>query len=131
MIRELQLSALVFLGAGLGGVFRHLVNRSVPLAVSLQFPAATMLVNAIGCLAMGLIAGWFALRGEGGGQGARLFLTTGLLGGFTTFSAFSLDAATLIERGALGQAGLYVAGTLVLTLAGVFAGLAASRALFA
>jgi len=129
MLRELQLIAVVFAGAGLGGSLRHLVNRAVPLAVSLHFPLSTLLVNAVGSFAMGLLAGWFAHRGQGGDQALRLFLTTGVLGGFTTFSAFSLDAAVIWERGALGTAFAYVAGTLILTLAGVFAGLAVMRAL--
>ncbi len=73
---------------------------------------------------MGLIAGWFAFRTDVGlTQHTRLFLTTGILGGFTTFSAFSLDAALLWERGAAGAAATYVAGSVVLSIAAVFAGL--------
>ena len=71
---------------------------------------------------MGLIAGWFALKGDAP-QAARLFLTTGILGGYTTFSAFSLDAALLYERGELGHAALYVIGSVVLSVGGLFAGL--------
>jgi CrcB protein len=71
---------------------------------------------------MGLIAGWFALRADAS-QGVRLFLTTGILGGYTTFSAFSLDAALLYERGQFGAAAFYVIGSVVLSIGGLFAGL--------
>jgi len=75
---------------------------------------------------MGLLAGWFALRGEAP-QALRLFLATGILGGFTTFSAFSLDVALLWQRGEPGMAALYIGASVVLSLAGVFAGLALIR----
>lgn len=127
MARELYLGVLVFLGAGLGGAMRHGVNRLVPLMTKLDFPFATLTVNVAGCFVMGLLAGWFALRADAIGQEWRLLLTTGVLGGFTTFSAFSLDAALLWERGALGLAGLYVGATVILTLAAVFAGLGVVR----
>lgn len=127
MARELYLGVLVFLGAGLGGALRHGVNRLVPLMTKLDFPFATLAVNVAGCFVMGLLAGWFTLRANAVSQEWRLLLTTGVLGGFTTFSAFSLDAALLWERGALGLAGLYVGATVILTLAAVFAGLAVVR----
>jgi CrcB protein len=129
MGRELTSAVLVFFGAGLGGVLRHLVNRAVPIAVSAQFPLSTFLVNAIGCFAMGALAGWFAFRGEASTQPLRLFLATGVLGGFTTFSAFSLDAAVLWQRGAGAVALAYVAGSVGAALIGVVAGLALMRAL--
>lgn len=113
---------IVFLGAGIGGTMRHGVNLAVTRAFGTHFPLGIMVINVAGCLAMGLIAGWFALRGQAG-QEWRLFLTTGILGGFTTFSAFSLDAAVLWERGELGLAALYVGGSVALSLAAVFAGL--------
>ncbi len=71
---------------------------------------------------MGLVAAHFAFKGEAS-QIWRLFLTTGILGGYTTFSAFSLDAALLYERGAIGLAALYVLASVVLSIAGLFAGL--------
>ena len=71
---------------------------------------------------MGALAGWFALRADPG-QSWRLFLTTGILGGFTTFSAFSLDAAVLYQRGELTLGGLYVLASVSLSIAGLFAGL--------
>jgi fluoride exporter len=121
MGRELYLTLLVFLGAGVGGVLRH--------GVSLQFPLSTLLVNIAGCFAMGVLTGWFAFRGEAASQHLRLLLTTGVLGGFTTFSAFSLDTALLWERGAYGAASFYVASSVACSLVGVFAGLALMRAL--
>jgi len=78
---------------------------------------------------MGLLAGWFAFRGEGGGQSLRLFLTTGILGGFTTFSTFSLDAALFWERGQpWGMVG-YVSGSVLAAVMGLFVGLALVRSL--
>ena len=75
---------------------------------------------------MGLLAGYFAFKGDAS-QHWRLFLTTGILGGYTTFSAFSLDAALLYERGELGLAALYVLASVALSIGGLFAGLALVR----
>ena len=112
----------VFAGAGLGGLLRHLVNRAA-VSYGSSFPWwSTLFVNITGSFALGLLAGWFAYRGEAS-QTARLFLTTGILGGYTTFSAFSLDAALLVERGETASAVLYIVGTVVCAIAGVFAGL--------
>lgn len=129
MMRETYLTAVVFLGAGFGGAARHLVNRAVPLSISMHFPLSTLLVNVIGSFAMGVLAGWFAFRGEASGQTVRLLLTTGVLGGFTTFSAFSLDAALLWQRGAASMALVYVLGTVLASLISVFTGMALMRAL--
>jgi CrcB protein len=113
---------VVFLGAGIGGALRHGVN-SAALRLGLgAFPFHTLFVNAAGSLAMGLIAGWFALRG-GVPQLWRLFLTTGVLGGFTTFSAFSLETVLLWERGEAGAALAYGAASVAAALAGLAAGL--------
>jgi CrcB protein len=120
---------LVFLGGGLGSILRHVVNQVSASLFGLNFPYGTLLVNIFGSLAMGWIAGWFAFRGEGG-QMLRLFLTTGILGGFTTFSAFSLDVALLWERGQTWHAAFYVAGSIVASIAAAFAGLATMRMLF-
>jgi CrcB protein len=121
-------SMVVFCGAGLGGVLRHAANCA-GLVLGVAFPWSTLFVNVTGCLIMGLLAGWFTFRGEGNGQAFRLFLTTGVLGGYTTFSAFSLDAALLWERGQLGLMALYVGSSVVATLVGVFAGLGIMRSL--
>ena len=118
---------IVFLGGGLGAMLRHGVNLLVARLVGTSFPWNTFLINITGSLVMGLIAGWFALK-AGASQDWRLFLTTGILGGYTTFSAFSLDAALLYERGELGQAAFYVVGSVLLSIAGLFAGLWLVRA---
>jgi CrcB protein len=126
----MQSAVLVFLGAGLGGALRHGVNLLALRVLGSGFPWGTFAVNVVGSLAMGLIAGWLAFRaGEAWSQPLRLFLTTGVLGGFTTFSAFSLDVALLWERGEAGLAAVYVAGSVVLSVAGLFAGLAIVRSL--
>jgi len=114
---------LVFLGGGLGAMLRHGVNvAAARLLPGVAFPFGTLAVNITGSLAMGLIAGWLALKGEAS-PSWRLFLTTGILGGYTTFSAFSLDAALLYERGETGLAAAYVLGSVVLSIGGLFAGL--------
>ena len=119
---------IVFLGAGIGGAARHGVNVAAVRLLGYNFPYGTLAVNIAGSIMIGLLAGWFAHKGDPG-QAWRLFLTTGILGGFTTFSAFSLDAALLYERGQLGMAALYVAASVVVALAGLFAGLFLVRAL--
>lgn len=121
---------IVFLGAGLGGAGRHGVNVLAARFFGTAFPAGTLAVNVIGCLAMGLVAGIFAFRGHLPNE-MRLLLATGVLGGFTTFSAFSLDVALLWERGETGLAAFYVGLSVVLSLLAVAAGLALSRALLA
>jgi len=119
---------LVFLGSGIGGAARYGVNVWSLKAFGAGFPAGTLIVNVVGGLAMGLIAGWLAFRAAAPwSQDLRLFLTTGILGGFTTFSAFSLDAVTLIERGDYGTAALYVVLSVVLSIAAVAVGLAVIR----
>ena len=113
---------IVFLGGGLGAAFRHGVNVGVGRTLGTAFPYATLIINVTGSILMGLIAGYFAFR-SGASQHVRLFLTTGILGGYTTFSAFSLDAALLYERGELTAAALYVVLSVVLSILGLFAGL--------
>src|SRR5262245_35454849 len=103
---------LVFVGGGLGAMLRHGVNLATARLVGTAFPWSTFIINVTGSLAMGVIAGWFALKSDAS-QGWRLFLTTGILGGYTTFSAFSLDAALLYQRGEMGQAIFYVIGSVV------------------
>ncbi|MEI8145355.1 MAG: fluoride efflux transporter CrcB [Alphaproteobacteria bacterium] len=119
---------LVFLGAGLGGAARHGVNLWSLQTFGPHFPAGTFLVNVVGSFLMGLIAGWFAFRADmTGAAEIRLFLTTGVLGGFTTFSAFSLDSIVLIERGDYMSAAVYIMGSLVLSIAALAVGLAVVR----
>ena len=115
--------AIVFVGAGIGGALRHGVNVGAARLFGLGFPMGTLIVNVVGSLVMGLFAGYFAYR-TGIPQHARLFLTTGVLGGFTTFSAFSLDVALLMERHAYGLAAAYAGLSVVASLAALFAGMA-------
>src|SRR5258707_864476 len=117
---------LVFIGGGLGSTPRHLVNVITPRLLGTAFPYHTFIVNISGSIVMGLIAGYLAFRGEAS-QPWRLFLMTGVLGGYTTFSAFSLDAVLLYERGAIGLALFYVLGSVVFSIAGLFASLALVR----
>ena len=117
---------LVFFGGGLGATLRHFVNVSCARCMGTGFPWGTFIINITGSTVMGLIAGYLAFKGEAS-QPWRLFLMTGILGGYTTFSAYSLDAALLYERGELGLAALYVLGSVVLSIAGLFAGLALVR----
>lgn len=119
---------LVFIGGGLGSMLRHAVNQASAAMLGVRFPYGTLFVNVIGSLAIGLAAGWFTFRGDSG-QLLRLFLTTGILGGFTTFSAFSLDAAVLWERGQAVSAALYVIGSVTAAIIAVFVGLALMRSL--
>jgi fluoride exporter len=117
---------LVFIGGGLGSTLRHVVNIVCQRLLGTNFPYHTFIINITGSTIMGLIAGYLAFKGEAA-QSWRLFLMTGVLGGYTTFSAFSLDAAVLYERGAVGLTLLYVLGSVVLSILGLFAGLALVR----
>ena len=117
---------LVFIGGGLGSSLRHTINLSSAKLFGTAFPYHTFIINITGSTVMGLIAGYLAFKGEAS-QPWRLFLMTGILGGYTTFSAFSLDAALLYERGEFGLAILYVLGSVVLSLGGLFGGLALVR----
>jgi CrcB protein len=121
-----MLSLIVFVGAGLGGVMRHAVNLFAARMFGYEFPFGTLIVNVAGSFLMGLLAGFFAYR-TGISQHFRLFLTTGILGGFTTFSTFSLDAALLIERHSYNWAAAYVVGTVMASLVAVFVGIAIFR----
>src|ERR1700712_2400697 len=117
---------LVFIGGGVGSSLRHLINVVSIRSLGTAFPYGTFIINVTGSTVMGLIAGYLAFKGEAA-QSWRLFLMTGILGGYTTFSAFSLDAALLYERGEIALALFYVLGSVVLSLVGLFAGLALVR----
>jgi fluoride exporter len=122
---------IVVVGAGLGGGFRHGINVAVArLLPGLGFPLATLIINVLGSFLMGVLAEGFALRGAAG-HPARLFLTTGMLGGFTTFSTFSLDAISLYQRGEMVAAAFYVAASVATGLVGLVAGVALVRAVLA
>jgi len=119
---------LVFIGGGLGAVSRHLSAMAVMRASGPGFPWGTMVVNIVGSLAMGLLIAWLARRSSGDAD-LRLLLATGFLGGFTTFSAFSLDAVTLYERGALTAAAAYVIASVTVSILALFGGLWLARQL--
>ena len=121
-----MLYLIVFLGAGIGGALRHGVNVAAARLFGYGFPFGTLIVNIAGSFLMGLLAGYFAFR-PGINQHMRLFLTTGVLGGFTTFSAFSLDTVLLLERHAFGLAAGYVVGSVAASLSALFFGLAIFR----
>jgi CrcB protein len=125
-VRQVTGYILVFIGGGLGSTLRHIINMVSARLLGTAFPYHTFIINITGSTVMGLIAGYLAFKG-GNSQPWRLFLMTGILGGYTTFSAFSLDAAMLYEKGEIGLALLYVVGSVVLSIAGLFAGLALVR----
>ncbi len=126
----MQAVLIVFFGGGLGAVLRHLVNVGCARACGTSFPWGTMTVNVFGSFVMGLLAAWLFLKaGEDRTEPLRLFLATGILGGFTTFSAYSLDAVLLWERGAVAAAALYATGSVILSVSALIAGLAVVRAL--
>lgn len=122
---------LVALGGAAGSVARYLTGVGALRWIGLRAPwQSTFIVNVVGGLAMGLLIGWLAHRGGAGQERARLFLAVGVLGGFTTFSSFSLDAALMIQRRDYGLAGAYVAGSVLLSISALFAGLIVARRLF-
>ena len=126
----LAASLYVALGGALGAWLRYLTamawSRAIGPAAAAAFPWATLSVNAVGSLLMGLLTGWLLRHGDQG-EGWRLLLGVGVLGGFTTFSAFSLDLVQMIERGQLGSALVYSAVSLAVGVAALFAGLALIR----
>ena len=115
----------VALGGALGAVGRYLVGLSLKTASG--FPWATMSVNILGSLLMGLVIGWLS-RQNGGSDGLRLFVAVGILGGFTTFSAFSMDLFTLLERRDIAATVLYLGGSLLGGLVAFIIGFMALRA---
>src|SRR6478672_7128851 len=117
---------IVFLGGGLGAALRHGVNLTSARLLGTAFPFATLFENVTGSFVMGLLAAYFAFKGDAS-QHWRLFFTTGILGGYTTFSAFSLDVALHYERGELALTALYILLSVGLAIGGLFAGLAVVR----
>lgn len=128
----LAASLYVALGGGVGAWLRFLVGRGWTAALGPvragAFPYGTLTVNVLGSLLMGALVGWLARHGSHG-EGTRLLLAVGVLGGFTTFSSFSLDVVTLLERGQAGVAVFYAAASVLAGVAGLFLGLLAMRSL--
>ncbi|WP_350334679.1 fluoride efflux transporter CrcB [Coralliovum pocilloporae] len=121
---------LVALGGAFGASLRYLSGVAALKLVGPGFPWGTVFVNAVGSLVMGVFIGLLALKFSDNTE-LRLFVATGLLGGFTTFSAFSLDAVTLWARGAMMEAALYVFGSVVVAIGFLVVGLLLSRQIFA
>ena len=116
---------LVFLGGGIGAALRHGVNRAA-FAFGPSFPFGTLFVYVTGSLLLGVLSGLFLQKGDAS-QELRLFLTTGILGGFTTFSAFSLDAALMWQRGDYATLSAYLASSVALSIGALFLGMTAVR----
>ena len=114
---------LVGIGGAIGSIARYGSGVLVGRVWSSSFPLATMLVNIAGSLIMGLFIGWLARSTPAWQADARLFFAVGVLGGFTTLSSFSLDTVVLLERGEIGQAALYLAVSVAVSIAALFAGL--------
>jgi len=117
---------LVFVGGGIGAALRHGVNVTLARWLGMHFPFHTLFENVSGSIVMGLLAGYFITAG-GTPQSIRLLLTTGILGGYTTFSAFSLDTVLLIERDQYGLALIYVAASVLAAIGGVALGIQVIR----
>ena len=125
----MRLLLLATIGGALGSGARHLVNVAMTRAFGPNFPWATLTVNVAGSFLMGFFVDMI-LRRFGGSIEMRTFLATGILGGFTTFSAFSLDISNLIGRGDSAAAIGYILASVVISLLALYAGLALSRGLF-
>ena len=118
---------VVFVGGGVGAALRHGVNRAACAWLGSAFPYGTLFVNLLGGLLMGIVAGLFLVR-TGISEESRLFLTTGLLGGFTTFSAFSLEASLMWQRGDYSSLIAYAVASVLLSVMALFIGLSLVRA---
>lgn len=119
---------VVFLGSGIGGALRHGINQLFTHEFGTKFPYGILAINVMGSLLLGLLAGYFAFKGEAS-QHWRLFLTVGICGGFTTFSTFTQDAVLLIERGEIALSGLYIFLSVALSVLCFFAALWAMKQL--
>lgn len=113
---------LVAAGGAIGASLRHLSGIVALRIMGLGFPWGTLFVNVLGSLLMGLFVAWMTKK-SGVSNDMRFFVATGILGGFTTFSAFSLDVANMIERGEMGGAFAYISASVIISLVAVFIGL--------
>jgi fluoride exporter len=117
---------IVACGGAIGAGLRHVVNSVALRLFGAAWPVGTLTVNVVGGFLLGLLAGWLALKASGG-EASRLFLATGVLGGFTTFSAFSLETVLLWERGEALAAVIYVLASVGLSILALLGGLALVR----
>ena len=122
----MRLILAIALGGAVGATARHVFAAQVTRLVGGGFPWGILVVNVLGSFVLGVLAEGFALRWNAPLE-VRAFLTVGILGGFTTFSSFSLDAMLLIERGQWAAAALYMLGSVVLAVGGLFCGLVLMR----
>lgn len=122
---------LVALGGAIGASLRHGAGLAAVRLAPDGWPWATFLVNVTGSLAMGVVIGWLVFKGAESGQNMRLFLATGVLGGFTTFSAFSLEVAEMMRSGALAKAAAYAGVSVLFGVAALFVGLWLARRILA
>lgn len=128
MPRPAELILAVAVGSAAGGVTRYLLTGAVELRVATGFPVGTFVVNLVGCFILGVIA-HVVLVNHDLSPAARLVLTTGFCGGFTTFSTFSLESLELIQNGQVGRAAAYIGASVGLGILGVWLGMAAGRGL--
>lgn len=122
-------TGLIFLGAGLGGVFRYWISNAVYWFLGRQFPYGTLFVNATGCFLMGLLFALILDRFNGVGPQLRALLLIGFLGGYTTFSSFSIETLNLFESGAWFNAGLNILLSLILCISLTWIGIISGRQL--
>lgn len=122
---------LIAAGGALGAVSRHLTGQFFLRTIGPDWPYGTFAVNVLGGLIMGGFIGWLAQAGRADANELRAFFAVGVLGGFTTFSAFSLDVVVMIERRAYGDAIGYVAASVILSILALFVGLMIARRIFA
>ena len=122
---------LVFFGGGAGSLARYLVGMLALRTLGPGWPYGTFAVNVIGGFVMGFLTATLAFRGGDHQERWRLLIAVGVLGGFTTFSSFSLETAAMIERKDYGEAFGYVTVSVILSISALFVGLAAARRLFA
>ena len=119
---------LVMSGGAIGAALRYGLSRALPVSAA-GWPWPTFAVNVVGGLCMGILAIWL-LRGDSSSEPLRMFLGVGVLGGFTTFSAFTLEMAQMVQRGQTGMAALYALLSVVIALGAIFAGMTAAKAIW-
>ena len=119
---------LVMSGGAIGAGLRYGITRALPVSPG-GWPWPTFAANVVGGLAMGVLAAWL-LRGDNSAEPLRLFIGVGVLGGFPTFSAFSLEMAQMVQRGEMGMAAAYAFASVLLALGALFAGMTAAKAIW-